>query len=469
MNVDAPVHVRDFGDGLAFDRSSVRSYGKDGHLHVESSNISKANVCPYVGREIPDFDALGLDPDKIYNLLRDPGELAKGAATFSGLPILSKHVPISAAKHRPDLVIGATRTASFDAPYLKSGLAIWPGDAIQDVESETKKELSSAYHYRADMTPGTYEGQPYDGVMRDIVGNHVALVKEGRAGADVVVGDSTETIRKFIMAKTALTRKAALVQGAVIAYLQPKLAQDAQIDLTSAFAGVTAKNFKDKKPAIVAALKTGTEGKLAQDADINDVTALLDSLDPIEPVEGQDMEASSAIPVVADPAVDADPIETIKGLLAAMSPEDRAKIAAMCAPTPAADVDGIPPKPAADAEEPKDMVTKGAMDEAIAKAVKDANETATKTQREIRDAERAVRPYVGDLAIAHDSAEGVYRTALKALNHPKAETAHVDALPAILETFPVAGTAKKQPSVAMDAAGVKSFAERFPEAARISL
>jgi hypothetical protein len=40
------------------------------------------------------------------------------------------------------------------------------------------------------MTPGTYGGIKYDGVMRDIVGNHVALVEEGRAGADVHVGDA---------------------------------------------------------------------------------------------------------------------------------------------------------------------------------------------------------------------------------------------------------------------------------------
>jgi hypothetical protein len=36
----------------------------------------------------------------------------------------------------------------------------------------------------------------------------------------------------------------------------------------------------------------------------------------------------------------------------------------------------------------KDMVTKVAMDEAIADAVKNAEATAVKTQREIRDAER---------------------------------------------------------------------------------
>jgi uncharacterized protein len=82
-------------------------------------------------------------------------------------------------------VIGSTGTdAAFETPYLRNSLVVWARDAIEDIESEIKKELSSAYRYRADMTPGTYEGMPYDGVMRDIVGNHVALVDSGRAGPD---------------------------------------------------------------------------------------------------------------------------------------------------------------------------------------------------------------------------------------------------------------------------------------------
>ena len=40
------------------------------------------------------------------------------------------------------------------------------------------------------MTPGVYEGHRYDGIMTNIRGNHVALVKDGRAGTDVVVQDA---------------------------------------------------------------------------------------------------------------------------------------------------------------------------------------------------------------------------------------------------------------------------------------
>jgi ADP-ribose pyrophosphatase YjhB (NUDIX family) len=179
--------------GLAFDRAmiSVRSTDADGRMHVEVSNISKATVNPYLGKEIPKYRELGLEPGRIYMLLRHPDELEKGAKTFNNLPLLDEHVGVNAANHRPEHVIGSTGTdAEFMFPHLKNSLVIWADRGIKAIESKRKKELSSAYRYRADMTPGDYEGKRYDGVMRDIVGNHVALVAEGRAGSDVVVGDS---------------------------------------------------------------------------------------------------------------------------------------------------------------------------------------------------------------------------------------------------------------------------------------
>lgn len=152
---------------------------------------TKANICEYYGREIPDAQRLGLDPDRKYKLLRDPEELKKAVATFNNLPLLRRHVPVSANDHKPEDVIGSTGTdASFEEPYLTNSIVVWSKDDIDDIEKGVRKELSSAYRYRADMQPGIHEGDRYDGVMRDIVGNHVAVVKEGRAGPDVVVGDS---------------------------------------------------------------------------------------------------------------------------------------------------------------------------------------------------------------------------------------------------------------------------------------
>jgi 8-oxo-dGTP pyrophosphatase MutT (NUDIX family) len=182
---DHAVRVR---ETLALDR---RTIDIDGRLRVDLTPISKANVCPYRGSEIPDWETLGLDPERIYYLYRDAAELEKAAPTFNGVPLLADHIVTSAEDHPKDAVVGATGTdAVFQYPYLYNSLAVWTQEDIDGIESKNKTELSSAYHYRFDPTPGRApDGTRFDGTMRDIVGNHVAIVVEGRAGPDVVVGD----------------------------------------------------------------------------------------------------------------------------------------------------------------------------------------------------------------------------------------------------------------------------------------
>ena len=107
---------------LAFDRS-MRSTDADGRLHIAVSHISKVQVAPYVGKEIPGYKELGLDPDKIYKLFRSAEELEKGAQTFARLPILSQHVPVTVDAPQPDLVIGAIGSdINFKNPYLDADL-----------------------------------------------------------------------------------------------------------------------------------------------------------------------------------------------------------------------------------------------------------------------------------------------------------------------------------------------------------
>lgn len=170
---------------------SVRKYDTDGRLHVAVANISKAAVNPYLGKEIPEYESLGLDPQKTYRLLRDPDELNEAVNSFNNLPVLSRHVPVNTVDHHPELVVGSTGTdANFENPFLKNSLVVWTQAAIDAIESDEKKELSAAYRYKPDMTPGTFLGERYDGVIRSIRGNHIALVPQGRAGSDVVIGDS---------------------------------------------------------------------------------------------------------------------------------------------------------------------------------------------------------------------------------------------------------------------------------------
>ncbi|KMK23107.1 hypothetical protein ABW11_21080 [Pluralibacter gergoviae] len=432
---------------LAFDRGSVRHYDKVGRLQVARSHISKANVCPYYGREIPDCEKLGLDPDRVYQLYRDPEELRKAAPTFNNIPVLCRHTPDFPGDPPREYRVGVTHSgAEFEYPYLDNGLSVWDSSAIAGIETDEQKELSSSYQYVADMTPGeTPDGVSYDGVMRNIVGNHVALVETGRAGADVVVGDSLPPEFKSMK----LTPQAVAVRAALGAYLKPRLAQDA------APKDLTALITEHKRPAAIARAAQAKYGpRLAADMEIEPVelAELLESTESAVAAPASDNNDDG------NPAFDTDnPLESILALLGdKVPPEVLEKIKAALAPVAADENDNPDGTP--------DTVSKPAMDAAIQSATERATQAASARFKALRVAESDVRPLIGDV-VAMDSAEDVYRTALEQSGididgiHPSAYRSMVH--------FAVAQKQNARQRPAMDSAVVTTFDADFPEATKL--
>lgn len=485
---------------IAFDRSSIRSFDKDGRMSVALTNISKAGVNPYRGAEIPGWQRLGLQPDRIYRLLRDPKELEKAAASFNEKPLLLSHKHVTADSHDKDLTIGTVGSnAVYEHPYLKNTLSIWDKDGIHAVVSDEQKEISSSYHYSPDMTPGVYDGEAYDGVMRDIVANHVALVREGRAGPDVVVGDSKENV----MTVKSYSRVGMLTLGALIPAITPLLAKDAKLDLTAThqvLRPLTAKTFKANKANLLASIAADTKGKLANDASLGAISEVIDMLDAHG--IGRDADPAMTDPAMADPAMGGDPtnatvldpamaadndhVSQIKALLegkvdpAILSKIDEILAGASAAKDEPAPFEGEPevgkaPRAAADkdGDMDKDEKDKDRKEPAMdAKSVQTAIEAAVQAERKrataINEAVRAVRPYVGEVTMAFDSAGEVYRHALKHMG-VDVKDVHESALPVILKTMPVPGSAQRQTAVAMDANTITDFAKRHPGAGNITV
>ena len=464
-------------EGLAFDRATVRRIDQDGRMHVEITNISKANVCPYLGKEIPGWEELGLEEGRVYQLLRDPAELEKAAPTFDNLPLLSEHVPVSATDHQPAIVVGSTGTdAVFVAPYLRNSLVVWAAAAIDAIESGEQRELSCAYRYTPDMTPGNYQGMRFDGVMREMRGNHVALVATGRAGPDVVVGDSIPPSlpkKEPEMKSKPLSRHAVLTKGALLGLSASILAADSALDLNKLLAGVTAANWLNKKPGILAAIKP----RLAADADIADVVKLLDGLDDDAASGATDPDTDDKLD-----AVDADPCEALLAMLRGkLSDEDLAafaeKLKGAMPAAAAQDSPGDPPAAAALAKgapfqpgpkmAPIDATPgKTAMDAAaVSKVVEAAVAGARKQARDAAEAREVVRPYVGNVAVALDSGEAVFKAALEMLA-VKTDGLHPTAYRAVLEAQPLPGQ-ERRTRMAQDAAPGADFAARFPGLANI--
>lgn len=245
-------------DRLAFDRS-MRSKDGNGHLIVERTVLSKAAINPYRGKEIPGFESLGLDPEKVYYLLRDPAELERAAKTFSKKQLLIRHVPVDSDEPQKEDTIGTIGSdITFESGVLYGDLCVWDGYAIDLIESEKMKELSAGYGYTPDMTPGEYEGQHYDGVMRNIFGNHVALVERGRIGRDAIISDhqTVDLETEMKLKKGALPEVAAQIKKA--------LGMDADIPENQLHAILTAvKLGMDVSPEDLAGAKDEDDGKKA--------------------------------------------------------------------------------------------------------------------------------------------------------------------------------------------------------------
>lgn len=415
LETDCELEAADSAIVLAMDRSA-RRIDADGHMHVDTANISKANVCPYYGREIPNAEELGLDPNRVYMLYRDAAELEAAAPTYENKPLMMKHIAVTADDPQKYFIVGTVSNVRFEYPYLKASLAVWDQKAIEAIDSGEQEQLSCGYRYVADMSPGEVDGVKYDGVMRGLKCNHVALVETGRAGPDVLVSD--ELAQEFTTMKLSVLVKA----------LAPFLASDAKPeDVTAALTAQMALDKKAKdneglgpkeieKEDKAKAQDKAAKDKAAKDAgDPNDKTG---KTDPEGTDEEMDMEGEDEVPE---------------------SPESGAK------------------KPAAD-RKAKDAK---AMDAAINARVA----AALAADRALTVARSKVESVVG--VTAFDSASATYGAALKKLGIAFDGVTDPTALAAL---FDVATRASAQPApvIASDSAGLSSLYAAIPNYRRLS-
>ena len=468
-----------------------RRYDADGRLHILRTPISKATVNPYYGREIPESDKLGLEPERVYYMLRDPGELAKSAPSFARNQLMFKHTAVSADDPKQEAIAGTIGSeVEFLAPYLIADICIWDAEAIAGVETDTVRELSASYRYRADMMPGMYEGQRYDGVMRDIQGNHVALVKSGRAGSDVMAADSK--------LETKMETKFGKALYAILCAASPKLAQDAALkplvigmkrrdfDLKTLEPKLLAMDAELRKPETLAAMQAAKDAEAEEETEAEKKEREEKEAKDKKAKDGKRAKDKSFDEWAKDEEEMSE--DKRKARDAEEDDEDKAKRkeyekkAEDAMKTACDDFDGLVSK-LEDKGYSKEYAAKVAGKVAAekgktggdSKKAKDAEEDEKKKAedkmkhamdefraelREADEARRAVRPIVGDV-LAQDSAEGIYGFALDQM---KIDRKDVQGVPALRALFNLAQQANKPaPRQAFDSAGVE---EKFVGAGR---
>lgn len=127
--------------------------------------------------------------------LRHPDEVFDSASleTLRGVPVTIEHPDtMVSAQNWKSLAVGHTGDdVRGEGQFLCAGVLVQDAEACRRVEDKAApdhlEELSLGYHADFDPTPGEWEGEPYDGVQRNIVYNHLALLPPGhaRGGPDV--------------------------------------------------------------------------------------------------------------------------------------------------------------------------------------------------------------------------------------------------------------------------------------------
>lgn len=313
----------------------------EGFLICHNVPIARTGWQDYLGEEIGADDQAG----KLVHVFRSPEEVFNPAsiASFEGKILTDEHppgaifvTPENATRYAKGVVQNVRQGSGTDSDLLIADLVVYDQTLIDEIQ-EGKREVSAGYDLKyVKMDDGTYQQQ-------QIWGNHVAVVKSGRAGDRVAIKDSKTTEipeGEKKMAKFVVPRKGIFSALAAFGFKQfaldaepedIKAAMDAMAEEQGqAPAPITQKDpakdpAKDDDPiqalsaqvaqltALVTKLAQGGAAQEPENA-IDDAIAALEK--PAAPANDDDEEESHTIP--AEQMDEAGPVS---------NPEDRPKSA----------------------------------------------------------------------------------------------------------------------------------------------
>lgn len=189
---------KDAQDDADDDAGSREVDSNNGYMTVRDNPIIRAGVFQYLGKSIP-----GADPEKIYNVLRPLEELAKPETlkSFAGLPIIDEHEMVGDRYPRGPEERGV-HGATMENVELKGLDVLAPlrifSRSLRRLVDAGKKGLSLGYNCVWEKSSGVFDGTTYHYIQRNIRGDHLALVTQGRNGTEVL--DQTDVFDHFDLA-----------------------------------------------------------------------------------------------------------------------------------------------------------------------------------------------------------------------------------------------------------------------------
>ena len=167
----------------------------DGFLICHSVPIGRLGVQEYLGQEI------GMAYGQRYEVERTEAEIFSAAAiaSFEGKPFTNEHppeevTPDNASCYIKGAVKDVHRGQGEQEDLLLADIIVYDQQVIEQIE-QGKREVSCGYECLYEPVGNNRYKQTH------IVGNHVALVQKGRAGARVAIKDALPKQRRDNMSK----------------------------------------------------------------------------------------------------------------------------------------------------------------------------------------------------------------------------------------------------------------------------
>ena len=177
---------------------STRSKTDEGFLDVHAV-ISRSGIYDYQAGELGIIDK---DPAQIIRVLRRDEEVFKpeSMASFGKTPVTDDHpTELVDAENARYVTVGFSEPSVIrDGDTVKTKLRITDKKLVDAVEAG-KVELSCGYRADIELESGTDpKFGPFDAVQKNIRGNHIAVVKRGRAGDACKIQDKNFNDKKGV-------------------------------------------------------------------------------------------------------------------------------------------------------------------------------------------------------------------------------------------------------------------------------
>lgn len=169
--------------------AGVQRRASDGAL-IADARIARTGIQTYLGSEVGRDD---LATVRVYR----PGSEVFSADTMKSAahrPVTNDHpAELVSTDNWKQVAVGQTGDEiKGEGIFIRVPLMVSDGDTIKQIEAG-KRELSAGYTCDLDFSSGVTEnGEQYDAVQRNIRINHVAIVRAGRAGSQVRIGDAAQ-------------------------------------------------------------------------------------------------------------------------------------------------------------------------------------------------------------------------------------------------------------------------------------